>query len=43
MDSTAPLPPIADQPPTWTKAAALAKEWKLNALAERLDKLASAD
>jgi DNA polymerase-1 len=40
MDSNAPLPPLGDQKPAWSKAAALAREWKLNALAERLDKLA---
>ena len=40
MDSAAPLPPLDDQNPTWSKAAALAREWKLNALAERLETLA---
>lgn len=40
MDVTAPLPPIPDQSPTWTKAAALAREWELNRLADRLDDLA---
>ena len=30
----------ATQKPTWAKAAALAKEWSLNRLAERLDQLA---
>ena len=41
MNSSAPLPPLPDQNPTWSKAAALARKWKLNQLAERLDKLAS--
>jgi exodeoxyribonuclease-3 len=36
MDAKAPLPPVADQTPTFDKAAALAKEWDLNKLAERL-------
>ena len=40
MDPTAPLPPLDDQRPTWGKAAALAREWELNRLAERLDALA---
>ena len=39
MNSSAPLPPLPDRVPTWSKAAALTREWKLNALAERLDKL----
>jgi DNA polymerase I len=40
MDKTAPLPSLPDQMPTWAKASALAKEWELNRLAERLDALA---
>jgi DNA polymerase I len=40
MDARAPLPSIAKQRPTWDKAAALAREWDLNNLAERLEKLA---
>ena len=36
MDASAPLPKLPDQKPTWTKASALAKEWGLNALSERL-------
>ena len=40
MDAAAPLPPLADQTPSWGNAAALAREWTLNRLAERLDKLA---
>jgi len=33
------VPSLRDQTPTWTKASALAKEWELNRLAERLDAL----
>jgi DNA polymerase-1 len=39
MDQRAPLPAIGKQKPTWDKAAALAREWDLNKLAERLEKL----
>lgn len=42
MVTTAPLPPIPDCIPTWDKAAALAHEWELKALSERLDQLARA-
>jgi DNA polymerase-1 len=40
MNRKAPLPKLPDQTPTWTKAAALARDWQLNALADRLDVLA---
>lgn len=40
MDRKAPLPKLPDQTPTWAKAAALARAWQLNALADRLDVLA---
>jgi len=40
MDAAAPLPPLRDQRPTWTKASALARDWGLNRLAERLAALA---
>ena len=40
MDTRAPLPPLRDQKPTWQRAAALAKEWGLKQLGERLDRLA---
>jgi DNA polymerase-1 len=40
MDKSAPLPSLQDQTPTWAKASALAREWELNRLAERLDALA---
>src|SRR5271167_2830271 len=36
MDASAPLPPVNDQTPTWDAAAALAREWELNQLADRL-------
>jgi DNA polymerase-1 len=39
MDRQAPLPNLRGQRPTWSKAAALAREWGLNQLAGRLDKL----
>jgi len=40
MDASAPIPPLRDQTPTWSRAAALARNWNLNRLAERLDGLA---
>jgi DNA polymerase-1 len=42
MDPAAPLPALDDQVPTWQKAAALARDWELNRLAERFDQLAAA-
>jgi DNA polymerase-1 len=42
MDAAAPLPALPDQTPTWDKAAALAREWALNRLADRLTELARA-
>jgi DNA polymerase I len=41
MDASAPLPELADQTPTWNTAAALAREWDLNRLADRLDELSA--
>ena len=41
MDPKAPLPSLRDQKPTWAKAAALARAWELNQLADRLDGLAA--
>jgi exodeoxyribonuclease III len=41
MDRKAPLPRLANQTPTWRKAAELAREWELKQLAGRLDGLAS--
>jgi DNA polymerase I len=40
MDAAAPLPRIIDRKPTWDVAAALASEWELNDLAERLARFA---
>jgi len=42
MNAAAPLPSLRAQAPTWDKAAALAREWGLNQLAARLEKLDSA-
>jgi DNA polymerase-1 len=36
MDASAPLPPLDDQTPSLGDAAALAREWELNQLADRL-------
>ena len=36
MDASAPLPSLADQAPSWGAAAALARDWELNQLADRL-------
>jgi 5'-3' exonuclease len=38
VDASAPLPPLEDQNPTWAEASTIAKDWALNALAERLAK-----
>jgi exodeoxyribonuclease III len=40
MNRKAPVPRLADQTPTWTRAAALARKWELNQLAGRLEELA---
>jgi 5'-3' exonuclease len=42
MDKSAPLPPLRNHNPTWGNAADLARGWRLNKLAERLDALAPA-
>ncbi len=39
MNPKAPLPALRDQKPTWDKAAALARKWQLNQLADRLEAL----
>ena len=39
MNRKAPLPRLRDQRPTWPRAAALAREWGLNELAGRMEKL----
>jgi len=36
MDASAPLPQLDDQIPSWAAAAALARDWELNQLADRL-------
>jgi DNA polymerase-1 len=36
MDRSAPLLSLKTQVPTWAKASALARQWELNRLAERL-------
>jgi DNA polymerase I len=36
MDASAPLPPLDDETPSWGAAAALARDWELNQLADRL-------
>ena len=43
MDASAPLPSLGDQTPTWREAAALAREWELNRLADRLELIARTD
>jgi DNA polymerase-1 len=43
MDNSAPLPPLRNQKPTWSKAAALAREWDLNQLAGRLVELVTVE
>ncbi len=40
MDASAPLPSLRNQTPSWAIAAALARNWELNRLADRLDELA---
>jgi DNA polymerase-1 len=39
MDASAPLPSLGDQTPTWAKASALARDWDLKRLADRLAEL----
>ena len=40
MDRFAPLPSLKNQTPTWERASALAREWDLNRLGDRLAALA---
>jgi DNA polymerase-1 len=40
MNAAAPLPPLPDQTPNWAAAAALARDWELNRLADRLAEMA---
>lgn len=42
MDASAPIPALRNQTPTWSRAAALARQWNLNRLADRLEGLARA-
>jgi DNA polymerase I len=42
MDAAARLPVLKDQTPTWTRVAALMRDWKLDKLAERFEQLADA-
>jgi DNA polymerase I len=42
MDASAPVPALPDQTPSWGAAAALARDWELNRLADRLAELAKA-
>ena len=39
MNKRAPLPSLRSQKPAWDKAAALARAWELNQLAQRLEEL----
>jgi DNA polymerase-1 len=39
MDAKAPLPRLQTQTPTWDKASDLARRWRLNQLADRLQQL----
>ena len=41
MVTQAPLPAIPALAPTWARAAALARDWELKALSERLEQLAA--
>ena len=41
MDASAPLPPLADQSPTWAEASSFVRGLGLNGLAERLAAIAS--
>jgi DNA polymerase-1 len=41
MDPHAPLPPLEEQEPTWAEGVALANEWGLGRLADRLEALSN--
>ena len=43
MNAAAPLPPLPDQVPNWAAGAALARNWDLGRLADRLTTLANAE
>jgi DNA polymerase-1 len=40
VDASAPLPSLADQPPTWAVASELARNWGLKQLSDRLSERA---
>ena len=40
MDAKAPVPSLADQEPRWVSASTFARDWGLNQLADRLDRMA---
>ena len=40
MDRKAPLPKVGVQKPTWSRAAAIARDWQLNNLADRIEQVA---
>jgi DNA polymerase-1 len=40
MDKSAPLPPLRTRKPSWGRAAALARDWQLDRLADRLEAMA---
>jgi hypothetical protein len=42
MNRKAPLPRIVGRPPTWHRAAALAREWQLDQLADRVEAMEQA-
>jgi DNA polymerase-1 len=42
MNRKVPVPHVADQTPTWAKAAVLARSWQLKQLAERLEEIGNA-
>jgi DNA polymerase-1 len=39
MDAKAPVPSLPDQEPTWSSASDFARDWGLNQLADRLNKM----
>ena len=43
MNPKAPLPPLRDQTPRWEEAATLARRWRLQKLAERIEAMAATE
>ena len=41
VDASAPLPPLADQTPTWPEASSLLRDWGIGRLSDRLAALAA--